>query len=193
MRSADCIDGRNGRWRVEQEAAIAARPKRFDLCSDECVGRALRGIGMRARKPDGMTQRMRGRIEAAGGIDHDGIERLQLTDGYARAIEECEIGVWHLCAARCLRVQLSRRRSLGLRLRMRGDAVQRKRCRRRERNHASVRERTNESARLHHRSVHSRLIALHYPVERRSRFEYRLNPHWHTIFSSVYYFFTDRL
>jgi hypothetical protein len=83
---------------------------------------------------------------------------------------------------------------LGLGLGMRGDAVQRKRGCRRERNHAGVRQRTNESARLrHHRSVHSRLIALQYPVERRSRFEYRLNPHWHTIFSSVYYFFTDRL
>ncbi|WP_167352337.1 hypothetical protein [Paraburkholderia caribensis] len=33
---------------------------------------------------------------------------------------------------------------------------------------------------------------MHYPVERLSRFEYRLNPHWHTIFSSVLLLFTDR-
>jgi hypothetical protein len=76
---------------------------------------------------------------------------------------------------------------------MRGHAVQRNRCRRSERNHADERQRTNERARLRHRrSDHSRLIALHYPVERLSRFEYRLNPHWHTIFSSVLLLFTDR-
>ena len=92
MCSTNGLGGRDRRWRVEQEAAIAALPQRREgLCKS--VGRHARIGWVRAGNPHGMRQRVRCRIKAVRGIDHHGIECLQQIDGDVRTVEKRQIGL----------------------------------------------------------------------------------------------------
>ncbi|RQS93368.1 hypothetical protein DF048_15655 [Burkholderia seminalis] len=79
--------------RVEQEAAITARPQRLDALRDKRSrpkGRARR-VMRYVRDPNGVRERVRCRIEASGRIEHHRVERLQQRLGRLRAVEKRDV------------------------------------------------------------------------------------------------------